>query len=166
MMKKNIVKLMMCTLSFIWINCGIYSLSGSTLPPHIRTVEIPVFGNSTLEPGIDDEITAQLSSEIMKSQLRPASRDADATIGGTVTRYSHRPHTFGAGGTDVSVELYIVQLTAEVTFHDNKKDETIYKGSVSGEGTYDFANEEERVGREKAVKDLVEKIIQNSVQMW
>jgi hypothetical protein len=155
-----------CAVSIICLNCGIYSMSGSTLPLHIKTVELPVFGNSTLEPGIDDEVTAELAREIMKSQLRPANRDADATIGGTVTRYSHRPHTFGAGGADVSVELYIVQISADVKFYDNKKDQIIYEGTVSGEGTYDFGSEEERIGREKAVKNLVEKIIQNSVQMW
>jgi hypothetical protein len=168
MRKKNIdmMNLAACALSLIWMNCGVYSLSGSTLPAHLKTVELPVFGNSTLEPGIESEVTAELSNEILKSQLRPANRDADATIGGTITRYAHRPHTFGAGGAEVSVELYIVQVTADVLFHDNKKDQVIFKGAVSGEGTYDFANEEERTGREKAVKDLVEKIIQNSVQMW
>jgi len=156
----------MLSLAMTMTSCSIYSFSGSTLPGHIKTVEIPVFANSTLEPGIDDEVTTELSKEILKSQLRPANRDADAMISGTVTRYANRPHTFGAGGTEVNVERYIVQITADVEFFDNKKGESIFKGAVSGEGLYNFDSEEERVGRDKAVKNLVEKIIQNSVQMW
>jgi len=147
-------------------SCSIYSLSGSTLPPHIKTVEIPVFGNTTLEPGIDDDVTTELSTEIMKSQLRPGNEGSDATIIGKVTRYSNRPHTFGAGGAEVNVEQYIVQISADVEFYDNVSARSIYKGMVSGEGTYDFQNEDEQAGRDKAIKNLVEKIIQNSVQIW
>jgi hypothetical protein len=148
------------------IGCGIYSFSGSTLPSHIKTVEIPIFENTTLEPGIEDDVTSELSNELLKSQLRPANRDADATISGSITRYVNRPHTFGAGGADVQVEQYIVQITANVEFFDNRKEEAIFKGAVSGEGVYNFQTEDEQAGREKAVKNLVEKIIQNSVQMW
>jgi len=152
--------------AFIFAGCSFYSFSGSTLPGHIKTVEIPVFANSSLEPGIDDEITAELSKEILKSQLRPANQNADATISGTVTRYANSPHTFGGGGDIVNVELYIVRISADVEFFDNKRGESIYKGNVSGEGTYDFQTENEQYGRSKAVTNLVEKIIQNSVQMW
>jgi len=155
-----------CALICAFVSCSIYSFSGSTLPLHIKTVEIPVFENTTLEPGIDNDVTTELSNEIMKSQLRPANQDADASISGKVTKYENRPHTFGAGGEEVSVEQYIVQISAEVEFYDNVSARSIYKGTVAGEGTYDFQSEGEQVGREKAVKNLVEKIIQNSVQMW
>jgi len=152
--------------AFIFVGCSIYSFSGSTLPGHIKTVEIPVFANSSLEPGIDDEITAELSKEILKSQLRPANQNADATISGAVTKYANSPHTFGGGGDLVNVEFYIVRISADVEFFDNRRGQSIYKGNVSGEGTYDFQTENEQYGRSKAVKNLVEKIIQNSVQMW
>ncbi|MDR3013448.1 MAG: LPS assembly lipoprotein LptE [Chitinispirillales bacterium] len=146
--------------------CSIYSFSGSTLPPHIRTVEIPVFDNATLEPGINDDVTTELSREILRSQLRPANQNADATIRGSVTRYSNRPHTFGAGGAEVQVEQYVVRVSADVEFFDNRRETIIYKGTVSGEGVYIFESEDELAGRDRAVKDLVEKIIRNSVQMW
>jgi len=147
-------------------SCSIYSFSGSTLPTHIKTVQIPVFANTTLEPGINDDVTTELSSEILKSQLRPANEGADAVIRGTVTRYTNQPQTFGAGGAEVNVEQYIVRISADVEFFDNRKEEQIYKGTVSGEGLYNFQSEDEQAGRTKAIKNLVEKIIQNSVQIW
>ena len=164
--KSFIMTAIICLIPLLFASCKVYTFSGSTLPGHIKTVMIPVFVNKTLEPGIDDDITTELSKEVLKSQLRPANSDADATISGAVTRYVNRPHTFGAGGAEVSVEQYIVQVSAEVEFFDNRKDESIYKGTVSGEGIYLFESEDEAVGREKAVKNLVEKIMQNSVQMW
>jgi len=153
-------------LSLALASCSIYSFSGSTLPPHIKTIRIPLFANATLEPGIGDDVTTELSKEILGSQLRPGGEDADATISGTVTRYTNQPQTFGAGGASVNVEQYIVRISADVEFHDNRKDEQIYKGTVAGEGLYNFESEDELIGREKAIKNLVEKIIQNSVQMW
>ncbi|MDR2577191.1 MAG: LPS assembly lipoprotein LptE [Chitinispirillales bacterium] len=163
---QGIIIYILTMLPLFLTGCGIYSFSGSTLPSHIKTVEIPIFVNNTLEPGIEDEVTAELSNELLRSQLRPANRDADATISGTITRYANRPHTFGAGSADVQVEQYIVQITAEVEFFDNRREEVIFKGTVSGEGVYNFQTEDEQAGREKAVKNLVEKVIQNSVQMW
>jgi hypothetical protein len=165
-MMKKIATAICATSLMLLAACSIYSFSGSTLPQHIKTVEIPIFANGTLEPGIEDDVTTELSRELLKSQLRPANRDADATISGSVTRYVNRPHTFGAGGAEVQVEQYIVQVAAEVEFFDNVKNQSIYKGTVSGEGVYIFTSEDEAVGRAKAVKDLVEKILQNSVQMW
>jgi hypothetical protein len=165
-MRAFIPALILCLPPLFFASCGVYTFSGSTLPGHIKTVEIPVFANKTLEPGIDDDVTTELSREVLKSQLRPANSDADATISGAITRYVNRPHTFGAGGAEVSVEQYIVQVSAEVEFFDNRKEEPIYKGTVSGEGIYLFESEDEAIGREKAVKNLVEKIMQNSVQMW
>ncbi len=149
--------------------CGIYSFSGSTLPNHLKTVEIPVFANSTLEPGVADEVTSELNKEILNSQLRPANENADATISGTVSSYSNDPYTFGAGETQssqVNVEQYKVRVSAQVEFFDNKQNKSIYKGTVTGEGIYSFQTETETDGRKKAIKDLVQRIMQNSVQSW
>jgi hypothetical protein len=53
-----------------------------------------------------------------------------------------------------------------VEFLDKKKDDPIYKGTVTGEGIYDLAKENEQAGKAKAVKELVQRIMQNSVQGW
>ncbi|MFP4241666.1 MAG: LPS assembly lipoprotein LptE [Chitinispirillaceae bacterium] len=167
MIRKSTILLTSMLFSLL-IGCGIYSFSGSTLPNHLKTVELPVFANSTMEPGVADEITSALENEIMKSQLSPVNNDADATISGTVMRYSNDPHTFGAAkeDSDVDVERYRVRISAKVEFFDNTNGEIIYEGSVSGEGTYDFQSETEEIGRRKAIEELVRQIIQNSVQSW
>jgi hypothetical protein len=149
--------------------CGcFYTFSGSTLPAHLKTVEVPLFSNQSLEANVADEITQELGREIVTGNLlKVVDRDGNASITGTVTAYSNTPYTYGASETrQVSVQQYVVRITAQVEFMDKKKNETIYKGSVTGEGIYDLQKENETTGKKKAVSELVQRILQNSVQGW
>jgi hypothetical protein len=49
---------------------------------------------------------------------------------------------------------------------DNKKNAALYKGTITGEGVYDFSKATEAQGRETAEKDVVQQILQNSIQSW
>lgn len=146
----------------------IYSFSGSTLPSHLKTVEIPLFSNRSLEPNVADEVTQELSKELLGNNLlKVVQKNGDAEITGNVASYINTPYTFGASETrQVNVTQYVVRITADVEFMDRKKDEAIYKGTVSGEGIYDLQKENEQAGKAKAIKELVQRIMQNSVQGW
>jgi hypothetical protein len=146
----------------------LYTFSGSTLPAHLKTVEIPLFSNQSLEANIADEITRGLSREIVSGNLlKVVDRGGNAIITGTVTAYVNTPYTFGATDTrQVSVQKYVVRITAQVEFSDVKKNEAIYKGSVTGEGIYDLQKENEETGKTRAITELVQRILQNSVQGW
>ena len=146
----------------------LYTFNGSTLPAHLKTVEIPLFSNQSLEANIADEITQRLSREIVGGNLlKVVEHGGNAVITGAVTSYSNTPYTFGATETrQVSVQQYVVRITAQVEFTDKKKDEAIYKGTVTGEGIYDLQKENEQTGKTKAITELVQRILQNSVQGW
>jgi hypothetical protein len=149
--------------------CGcFYTFSGSSLPSHLKTVEITLFSNKSLEPNVADEITQALSNEVVSGNLlKVVQRDGDAVITGTVTSYANTPYTYGASDTrQVSVQQYVVRVTAQVEFMDKKKDETIYKGSVTGEGVYNLQTQKEADGKQAAIKALVQRIMENSVQGW
>jgi len=149
--------------------CGcIYTFSGSSLPSHLKTVEITLFSNQSLEPNVADEITLALNNEVVSGNLlKVVQRDGDAVITGTVTSYSNTPYTYGATETrQVSVQQYVVRINAQVEFTDKKKNEAIYKGSVTGEGIYDLQKQKEQDGKQSAIKELVQRIMQNSVQGW
>lgn len=146
----------------------VYTFSGSTLPSHLKTVEIPLFSNQSLEPNVADEITQDLNRQIVSGNLlKVVERNADARISGIVVSYSNSPYTYAAAETrQVSVQQYVVRIVAEVEFVDKKKDGEIYKGTITGEGIYDLSNQTETDGRKKAVAELVQRIMQNSVQGW
>ncbi len=160
--------LYLITALLLIIDCGIYTFSGSTLPSHLKTIDLPIFENRSMEPDIADEISRELNKQILADNLlKITTAKGDATVSGTVTSYVHEPYTFGAASTrQVNVEQYIVKITAEVEFSDNVKNKPLFKGSITGEGVYDFQKETEAVGRSKAIKDIVQRILQSSLQSW
>jgi hypothetical protein len=146
----------------------IYTLSGSSLPSHLKTVEVPLFANQSLEPNIAEEITRQLSTDIVAGNLlKVVETNGNAVLNGIVTSYKNEPYTYGASETrKVDVQQYVVRITADVEFLDVKNDEPIYKGQVTGEGIYDLSTQTEENGKQAAIKEMVQRIMANSVQGW
>ena len=152
----------------VWCGCGFYTFSGSTLPTHLKTVDIPLFANQSLMPGVAEEVTSALTTRIVSMNLlRITSGRGDATIRGTVVDYSNNPRTYGTtGARQVTVSEYAVHITVDVEFADNKSSSSLYKGKITGEGIYDFSTQNEALGRANAEKDVVDQILQHSVQSW
>ena len=167
MTRKIVLFLAAALLSVSGSGC-IYSFTGSTLPSHLKTVEIPLFSNQSLEPNVADEITQELNKQIATANLlKIVQRNGDASVSGIVTSYANTPYTFAAAeARQVNVQQYVVRITAEVDFTDKKSNEPIYKGTVTGEGIYDVQKQTERDGKSKAITELVQRIMQNSVQGW
>ncbi|MBN1308993.1 MAG: hypothetical protein JXA18_13805, partial [Chitinispirillaceae bacterium] len=117
---------------------------------------------------IADEITQELNRQILADNLlRIVATEGDATVSGGITSYLHEPYTFGAAATrQVSVDQYIVKITARMTFFDNVKNAPLFEGSITGEGIYDFQKETEAAGRDRAIQDIVRRILQSSLQSW
>lgn len=152
----------------ITTGCGIYTFSGSTLPSHLKSVDIPLFVNNSDEPGVAEKITEVLNDRVRNDKLlTPVSSGSDATITGRVIDYKDQPYDYTK--TDlrkVDVESYEVKVTVEVEFVDNVKDDIIYKGTLTENGIYDFKTENEEIGRERAIQKIVDQVMQNSLQSW
>ncbi len=148
--------------------CGFYTFSGSTLPPYLETVDVPLFVNQSLQPGVAEDVTTEVISLVRRTNLLDNVLErGDATLTGTVVNYVNEPYTYNTpGARQVDVEQYAVKITVEVIFLDNKQNEPLYEGAIVGEGIYDFDTETEETGRRKAIQDIAEQIMQNSVQSW
>ncbi len=164
-MIKQIVGILICILN---TGCGVYTFSGSTLPGHLKTVDIPLFINQSLQPGVAEEITTELNREILENNLlKPVSQNSDATFNGKILSYKNHPYTYGSESVrQVNVTSYSVTISVDIEFYDNKKDKTLYKGVITEEGIYDFESETEEDGKKRAVKKIIDQIMQNSVQSW
>ncbi len=149
-------------------SCGVYTFSGSTLPSHIKTVQIPLFANQTLETGLAEDVTQQLSTRILGGNvLRPVARDADATLTGVVMGYANQEYQYDIKRErEVEVEEYMVRIAVRATFVDNRKNDTLFAGTVQGQGIYAFGSEQQTDGRQRAVDDIVQQILEKSVQSW
>lgn len=162
---RQIVALLFLLLTY---GCGIYTFSGSTLPSHLKYVDIPLFINNCDEPGVAEKITEVLNQRVRNDKLlTPVSSGSDATITGRVTYYKDQPYDYTSQELrKVDVESYEVKITVEVEFVDNVKDDIIYKGTITENGIYDFKTENEDIGRERAIKKIVDQVMQNSIQSW
>ncbi|MDH5762382.1 MAG: LPS assembly lipoprotein LptE [Nitrospinota bacterium] len=127
--------LLMCLT--LWA-CG-YQMAGrgaSQLPPHLKTIAIPVFENSSPEPTIQRPFTEALRRAfITDGRLRLVNNKggADLVVTGTLTKYWIRAVAFNAN--DVAIE-YWVYLEADILVQDQVKNEVYLKQTLSTRWDY------------------------------
>jgi hypothetical protein len=164
-MKKAMLFALFAFFAF-FTGCGIYSFSGSTLPSNVKTIEIPLFENLALVSGAAERITEVLSQKITRERLSPVARNGDAIIRGTVVSYTNTASDFTGTRDDLTVLQSSVEIVADIIFFDNRNGREIYRGRVISVGHYDFTNENELDGRDRAIDDLTERILMNSIRSW
>lgn len=154
--------LVLLVLTTAAIRCGVYSFSGSTLPPDIRTVFVPLFENKTPEFGIDQQITDLLVSAITRDNtLKIAgSRDADARLVGSILRVEDR-----AGQYDQQERAsdFRITITVQVAFEDVRKRKNLWEETLSQWGSYTGSRDD---GIRQAVEKLSADIINRTVSGW
>jgi hypothetical protein len=145
--------------------CGCYSFSGTTLPPHLRTVHIDPVVNRTLESAVADQVTRGLEDGFRKrSNLRRVNDDGDAELVCVLTDYSHRPQSTAGD----RVTSYRVDILASIRFIDRVKGDTLYKDDrVPGFGEYFIdKGQTEATGQALAIENLVKVVLDNTVSGW
>lgn len=110
--------------------CG-YSLAGrgSFLPPHIRTIGVPLFQNSTTTFEVEQVITQRVRAEFIgrgRYQVVPEAAGADAVLIGEITNISLQPTAFTP---EQLVSRYNLVLTARLEFRDVRNDAIIWENS-------------------------------------
>src|SRR5437763_1741787 len=103
-----------------------YSPNPASVPPHLKTIAIPVFANHTTEPNLDQEVTQAVVDRFVKdNHLRiVGENEADAVIHGAITSYKNA--VFGFNAREQAQE-YQVALTLSVTVQDKVKNREMWK---------------------------------------
>jgi len=95
--------------------CG-YTIGGN-LPPHVKTVAVPVFKNLTQEPGIESVITAAIVTSFGNSgrvRVVPVDR-ADSIIEGEIVAYTVDSIGYDTG---LNAQQFRLWVTLNVKFRD------------------------------------------------
>lgn len=131
-----------------------YSFKGS-LPPHIKSVAIPLIENQTAEYRINETITDLLTQQFLQEGvLRVADeKDADSVLEGTVTQISDAPLTYNEAE---QVEEYKVTINLKVQWYDKIQDKVRLDRSFNGWGSYDA--DQANVTREDGIQEAISKI--------
>jgi hypothetical protein len=91
------------------------------LPDHIKTVEVPIFKNRTLEPGVESVVNAFSSGG--RVRVVPLA-EADAILEGEVVGYSLEGLAFDRSAI---VRAYRLRLTLNVEFRDVKRSAMLWR---------------------------------------
>jgi len=131
--RKNFLKIFFLTnfialvLSLILINCG-YHLrgAGSSLPPSIKKVYVPVFKNLTTRYEIDLKLTQAVIHELTtrgKLELVSEAEKADAILLGEIISYQVAPLAFTGKDT---ADKYNITIVARIIFRNLSNQQNIF----------------------------------------
>jgi hypothetical protein len=98
-----------------------------------KSVQINPFANTTLEPRLGDEVTAQLRRQLQRDgTFRLASHDGgDIVVSGSVTRYQRQEVSLSPSDT-LTVRDYRLEVRAQVTVHERGTGRVILNQPVTG----------------------------------
>lgn len=157
-----VIALLACLLA------GCYSFTASTLPSHIKTVQIHEVEDKTLDPVLANNIHTAVVDMFKKNAggVRLVNEDANADFSITLLSYTNKPENYNSNS---DVETYRATIRVSVKFYDNVKERIIYESnSLSADGTYDIQKNEseDRHGQTRAIEKLQDLIIANALAKW
>jgi hypothetical protein len=143
---------------------------GASLPPDIRSVNVPTFVNRTPEPLLENETTRAVLRELRKDgTLRVTDADkADATLRVTLVQFELQPLRYEAGHSR-AVSEYRIALKAEVLLEKSASGEKVLERKVQGETTFAPAgdlNSAKQAAVPDAATDLAHSIVEAVVEYW
>jgi lipopolysaccharide assembly LptE-like protein len=142
-----------------------YGFNGGGLPPNIHTMAILPFENHTPSPDVQQELLAQMRTELRKRLgVRDATEDhADAIVRGVIVDYQPDvPVAFSAQSTTARRRL---QITIDVEIYDVGKGKPIFsRKGMRAEGEY--AERADQEGRRLAIERLVNDVIEGAQSQW
>lgn len=147
---------------------GCYSFTASTLPSHIKTVQIHDVEDKALDPVLANDLHTAVVDMFKKNAggIRLVNEEANADFEITLLSYANKPENYNSSS---DVETYRVTIRVSVKFYDNVKERIIYENkSLSADGVYDIQKNEseERHGQARAIEKLQDLIIANALAKW
>jgi len=150
--------------------CG-YTASPALLPPHLKTVAIPVFENGTPEVRLEEEITnAVILRFVQDNHLKVVDeKSANSVIRGKVTQF--KDAVFGFTNQATSNE-YRVTIAVEVTFKDLVKNRELWSSEIIKSANYYVQPvpgqppKTELDGRAEVITKIADEILSRSVEAW
>lgn len=154
---------------FSLVGCVGYRL-GSTLPPDIKTVYVPLFANKSREPLVENNATAALIAELQKDgTLKVVNMEnADVVLECTLTSVSLNPLRYNRSDVTKPNE-YRLTLAASLTLKRVRDQEVLCEASVIGESTFPFVGNltsAKQSAMPRAAEDLAKRIVEKAVEAW
>ena len=150
--------------------CGIYSFSGTSIKPDVRSITIDVFEYKALKvnPSLSNDLTEAIRTQFRKmTSLEQMDMDGDLEITGAITGYDVKASAIAAG--DVAAQSRLT-VTVKVDFTNRKyPEEDFTNKSFSAYADFDSTNSLDAVESTlvtEIIDKLVEDIFNATVAQW
>ena len=162
----------LCTLAltvFLTAGCGIYSFSGTSIQPDVKTITINYFGYSApkVNPSLSNDLTEALKTQFRKmTRLEQVEMDGDLEIEGEVTGYDVKATAVTADEVAAQNRLTV---TVKIKFTNRKYPEDDLEQNFSSYSDYDSTQSLDAVEStlcQEIVDKLIEDIFNATVAQW
>ena len=149
--------------------CGIYSFSGTSIQPDIKTVTIDFFEYKAqrVNPSLSNDLTEAIRTQFRKmTKLEQVELDGDLEISGEITGYDVRASAVTADEVAAQNRLTV---TIKVEFTNRKYPEDDFEKSFSGYSDYDSTQSIDAVEStlcQEIIEKLVDDIFNATVANW
>ena len=151
-------------------SCGIYSFSGTSIQPDVKTVTIDYFEYKALRvnPSLSNDMTEEVKAKFRRlTRLEQVDTDGDLEISGTITGYDVRASAVSADEVATQNRLTV---TVSVSFENRKHPEDNFDNkSFSAYADYDSNNSLDAVESSlcaEIIEKIVEDIFNATVAQW
>ena len=120
--------------TYLWVfsGCGIYSFSGS-IPPHIKSISIPLFANETAEFGIAEAVTDEVTNVFLEENILKISDQGDSILRGSIKKVEDKPYTYSEM-EEVLEYRYSVGISVE--WFDVREEKVLITKNYTNWGAY------------------------------
>ena len=169
--KKNIAPLFYCSIAILFYcsSCGIYSFTGASISPDVKTVTVNYFPNqaSIVMPTLSQKFTEKLKEKfISQTNLTLVDANGDLVFKGAITGYEITPISPQGNQTAAQNRLTII---VNVEFENKKDAKQSWQNSFSRyadfPGTTALVTVEEQLVKE-INEQIIEDIFNKAVVNW
>lgn len=165
---KRLIVAILC--AFCLSGCGIYSFSGTSIQPDVKTISIGYFTYKAqkVNPSLSNDLTEALRTKFRRlTRLEQVDQDGDLEITGEIVGYDVRASAIAAG--DVAAQNRLT-VSVKVNFNNRKYPEDDFENkSFSNYADYDSNNSLDAVESTlcaEIIDKIVEDIFNATVAQW
>lgn len=156
--KSNVIRLSIASATIACLvvvlnSCGVYSFTGASISPDVKTISISYFPNNAqfVQPTFSQKFTDALRDKFTtQSNLTIVNKGGDLNIEGEITGFEPNMPVAIQGGADQTASLYRLTVKVNVRFTNNKDEKKSFETAFT---TY------EDYGRDKQFSDVEEQLV-------
>ncbi len=169
---KLLKTIFLASASFLATACGIYSFTGTSIQPDVKTVNIEYFEYKALKvnPSLANDLTEAMKDKFRKlTKLEQVDMDADLTIAGEITGYDVKATSVSA---NEQAAMNRLTVNVKIYFTNKKYPEDDFEKSFSAYADFsadqmlDAVESELISGTDGILDKLCEDIFNATVANW